>query len=122
MAMDPRVKPAGDARECARPAPPLCSPHRLLHHGDQLPERERLGQEIELLVVGQALVEGVLGVAGYEDDLDLGVALLELLHQGRTVHLRHDHVGDDEINRSVATLELLQRLDAIAGLDHGVAA
>src|SRR5258705_6909187 len=96
--------------------------HRLLHHGDELLERERLGQEIELLVVGQRLVEGVLCVAGHKDDLDVGFALLELFHQRRPVHFRHDHVRHHDVDLPALLFELLERLDAVAGLDHGVAA
>src|SRR5437016_12503001 len=59
---------------------PLSARHRLLHHRDELLERERLGQEVELLAVGQALFEGILRVAGHEDDLDVRIALAQLLH------------------------------------------
>ena len=50
---------------------------------DELLQRERLGQEIVTARVRQALLEGVLGVAGHEDDLEVGVALAQLLEQRR---------------------------------------
>src|SRR4051812_39488011 len=37
--------------------------HRLLHRRHELAQRERFWQEVELLALGQALLEGVLGVA-----------------------------------------------------------
>src|SRR5262249_37729912 len=55
------------------------SRHGFLHHLDQLLEGERLGEEVELRRVGQALVEGILRITRHEDDLDVGLALLELL-------------------------------------------
>src|SRR4029077_1652595 len=100
----------------------LSSRHCFLHHLDQLLEGERLGEEVELRRIGQALVEGILGVTRHEDDLDIGLALLELLHQRGPVHFRHDNVRDDDVDFSALLFELLQRLDSIAGLDHGVAA
>jgi hypothetical protein len=48
--------------------------HGLLHRRDQLAEREGFWQEGELLVFRQALLEGVLGIAGDEDDLEVGIA------------------------------------------------
>src|SRR4051794_1800657 len=47
--------------------------HRLLHGRHELAQRERLGQEVELLAFGQALLERVFRVAGDEDELDVGV-------------------------------------------------
>src|SRR5580692_10247199 len=58
-------------------------PHRLLHGADQLLQGERLGQEIVLARIRQALLEGVLGVAGHEDDLEVGIVLAQLLEQRR---------------------------------------
>ena len=51
-----------------------------------------------------------------------GIALAQLLQQRRPVHLRHDDVGHHEIDLAAVALELLQRLDAVAGLDHRIAA
>ena len=53
---------------------------------------------------------------------DLRIALAQFLQQRRAVHLRHHHVRHHEIDLAVVPLELLQRLDAIAGFDHRVAA
>src|SRR3974377_855522 len=91
--------------------------HRLLYDRDELLKGERLGQEIELLVIGQAL-ESVLGIARHKDDLDIRIALAQLLNQCGPVHFRHHHVGDDKIDATTASVELFQRLDAVAGLYH----
>ena len=85
-------------------------------------QRERLWQEGKLLVLRQALLEGVFGIARDEDDLEIGIFLAHRLQQRRAVHFRHHHVGDDEIDRAVPFLQRLQRLDAVGGLDHAVAA
>src|ERR1700712_3179141 len=47
--------------------------HRLLDLLDQRRERERLWQEGGLLVLGQGLVESFFGIAGNEDDLEIGI-------------------------------------------------
>src|SRR5262245_38740627 len=83
--------------------------HCLLPRGDELLQGEGLGQKIELLLVGHALVERILGIARHEDDLDVGVALAQLLQKGRAVHLRHDHIRDHEIDLTAPTLKLLER-------------
>ena len=57
-----------------------------------------------------------------EDDLELRIALAQLLEQRRAVHFRHHHVGDDEIDHAAVLLQHLDRLDAIAGLEHRIAA
>src|SRR5262245_65307799 len=111
-----RALRAGD--KARRPSPR----YGFLHHPDKLLERERLGQEVELLAVGQVLVEGVLGIARHKNDLDIGLALPELLHQRRSVHLRHDHVGDHDVDVAALPFELRERLEAVAGLDHGITA
>src|SRR5271154_17668 len=49
--------------------PPLRRRHGLLHRRHQLSQREGLWQEGELLVLGQALFESVLRIAGHKDDL-----------------------------------------------------
>ena len=48
--------------------------------------------------------------------------LAQLAEQRRPVHLGHDHIGDDEIDRLLALLDDLQRLDAGGRLEHRVAA
>ena len=73
-------------------------PERLLDRDGELLERERLGQEVEVLAVGQVLLEGLLGIARDEDDLELRPGLAELAQERRPVELRHHHVGDDEVD------------------------
>src|SRR5919107_3516475 len=49
------------------------TPHHLLHDLDQLAQAEGLRQEVELLPFREVLPEGVLGVAGHEDHLQVGI-------------------------------------------------
>src|SRR5436190_10829463 len=69
MASEPRISQRAQSGLRAN----FSARHRLLHHRDELLERERLWQEVELLAVGQALFEGILRVAGHEDDLDVRI-------------------------------------------------
>src|SRR3954451_10495028 len=82
--------------ENAEPAPSPRLRHRLLHGRHELAERERLGQEVELLALAQALLECVFRVAGDEDELDVGVLLAYRFEQCRSICLRHGSVGYDE--------------------------
>ena len=54
--------------------------------------------------------------------LRLGIAAAQFAQQGRSVHLRHDHVGHHEIDPAVDFLQHIDRLDAVAGFEHGIAA
>jgi hypothetical protein len=47
---------------------------RFFHGGDELLEREGLRQEGVLAVLGQVLLEGIFGIAGDEDDLQVRIA------------------------------------------------
>src|SRR5207237_10152742 len=67
--MDGRVEPGHDKEWT-----PSRRRHGFLHRGDQLAQRERFWQEGELLVLRQALVEGILGIARDEDDLEVRIA------------------------------------------------
>ena len=51
-----------------------------------------------------------------------GLRLRSSRAQGRAVHLRHDHVGDDEVDRLAGFLQHVDRLHAVAGFQHRVAA
>ena len=81
-----------------------------------------LARKSNLRAFGQVLLERVLGVAGHEDDLQVRIALAQFLGERRPVHLRHHHVGDDEIDVAAVALDHLDRLDAVAGFEHRVAA
>src|SRR5215211_2336411 len=84
----------GGARvhRCAATAPSALD--GLLHHRDELLEREGLGQEGELAALGEVLLERILGIPRDEDDLQRGIALAHLLQQRGPVHFRHHHVRD----------------------------
>ena len=47
--------------------------HRFLHRGHKLAQREGLWQESELLILRQALLEGIFRVTRNEDDLQIGI-------------------------------------------------
>src|SRR5579859_558254 len=95
--------------------------HDFLHLEGKLLEREGLGEEMDVGIVADALAKGILGVARDEDDLHVGSGLAHLLDQGWTVHARHHHVGDDEMDRFRLGLDDLQRRLAALRLEHGVA-
>src|SRR6185312_15021064 len=88
----PRARPENELLSCPgepRRRSPALHRHGLFHFGDELLERERLGEKIELLPVGgQMLLERILGVAGHENDLQLRVALAQFAQQRRAVHFR----------------------------------
>src|SRR5688572_5977361 len=53
--------------------------HRLFDGGHKLLERERLRQEGELSSGREVLFEGLLGITGHKDDLQIRIAPAELL-------------------------------------------
>src|SRR4030081_730106 len=63
--------------------PPSGRRHGFLHRRHQLAKREGLRQERELLVLRQALLEGILRITRNEDDLEVGIAAAHCLEQGR---------------------------------------
>ena len=95
---------------------------RGLHRGGKLLEIERLLQEHKVLVLGEVLAEGVLGIAGDEDDLEVGALAAELLEQSRPVHLGHHHVAHHEIDLALVAGEDFERLGAGGGFEHVIAA
>src|SRR5207248_8747457 len=96
--------------------------HGFLYRRDQLAKRERLWQEGKLLVLRQALLEGIFGIAGDEDDLEVRIAAAHRFQERRAVHFRHHHVRHHQIDRALFFLERLHRLDAVRRLDHAVTA
>src|SRR5690606_41382532 len=59
--------------------------------------------------------EGFLGIAGHEDETDVRILLAQLGQQGRSVHLRHDDIGDHQIDGAAELPVDLQRLGAGGG-------
>ena len=52
-----------------------------------------------------------LEATGYGDDFDVGKAPIQLHHQFKAVHLRHEHIEDDEVCGSLArTLKTQQAI------------
>ena len=83
---------------------------RFFHFGGELRQCERLGQEDVLFVPVQVLLKRISGIARHEDNLQARVALAQLFQQRRTIHLRHDHIADDDVDNLV---ELLRKLDGL---------
>src|SRR5579872_4617219 len=96
--------------------------HRLFHLGNELLERERLGQKIELAVGGKMLLKSIFGIAGHEDDLEARIARTQFTQKCRAVHLRHHDVRDDEIDLGIGFFQDVNRFDAVTGLQHRIAA
>src|SRR5262249_14374125 len=60
-------------RQQLRADSPLARAHHFLHLARQLLQAERLRQEVDLGVAVESLAEGILDVAGDEDDLHVGM-------------------------------------------------
>src|ERR1700722_1674970 len=72
---------------------------RFLHCGNELLQREWFRQEAIFARFRQMFLEGVLSVAGYENDFQVWITDAQFARQRWAVHFRHDHVGDDDIDR-----------------------
>src|ERR1700728_3545052 len=59
---------------------------------------ERLLEQQEICSKDSFCLENGLGVAGHEEDSYVGPHLPHLVRDGRTLHFRHDHVGQKEID------------------------
>src|SRR5262245_60854527 len=78
--------------------PEFSRTHCVLHGLGQLLQRERLWQEGEIGLTLEVLLEGILGIAGDEHNLGADPTATQLPEQRRAVHLRHHHVGKNEID------------------------
>src|ERR1700731_5212745 len=101
---------------------PCSACHGLFHRRHQLLQGERLRQKPELRPIRQALFESIFRVTRDENDLDIGIAFAELLHQCRPIHFRHDHIGNNKVDLAALSFELFQRLEAVARLNHSISA
>src|ERR1700724_1045775 len=120
---------AGPAARC--PPPPMtinaneypCAAcHGFFRRRHQLLQGERLRQKPELRPIRQALFESIFCVTRDENDLDIGIAFAELLHQCRPIHFRHDNIGNKKVHLAALSFEVLQRLEAVARLNHSISA
>jgi hypothetical protein len=78
----------------------------------QLARRIRLGQD-RALKVKQCLLDGLVAVAGREQDAQVRIGDIEPLHQLGAGHLRHDQIGDHEIDRLAGLTNRAQSLLAM---------
>ena len=76
---------------------------------------------MNLAVAVEALPEGILGIAGDEDHLDPGIDPAHLADQCRPIHLRHHHVGDQQMDLVGRLADQVERGFAAFRLDHPVA-
>src|SRR5260370_41484852 len=97
--------------------------HRFLHRPDALLEGKWLGEKIIVVFLAfrEVLLECLLGIAGYEDNLDAGIAAAQLGQQGRPVHLGHHHVGHHKIDLPELAVERLDPLAAARCLTYRIA-
>src|SRR5660398_77473 len=67
-----------------------------------------LRNEMDFLLHNAPMGYDIGGVAGHEQDLDMWIQRLQSGGQIGTVHLRHDHVGDDQMDLLTPRFRLLQ--------------
>src|SRR5271163_2746322 len=72
----------------------------LFNLNGELLQAERLRQKMNVAVATEPLTERILGIAGNENDLDVGIDPANFADQLRSVHLRHHYVGDQQIDPS----------------------
>src|SRR5579884_3090370 len=95
--------------------------HYVFHLAGELFEAEGFGEEVDVAIGVEALAERILGVAGDEDHLHVGVTFAHLAHETGAVHARHHDVGDQQVDLVGVRLDQLQGLLATLRLDDGVA-
>src|ERR687892_1742453 len=91
------------------------------HLPDRVGERARVERLLEERPGDDSVGNGPLRVARHVDDLDAGSRRGEALHQLEAAHLRHDHVGDDEVDGAVVVSCDRERLATGPGGQDGVA-
>ena len=105
---------AGDAPRPPAPArlvvQDLSQPADELFHGEGLLYESRAGRH------GTIDGNGPLAVPRHEQHLESGMPGPEALHQLPAAHLRHDHVGEDQVESLARLLRQPQRLERRAGL------
>src|SRR5439155_259081 len=82
---------------------------------------EVLLQELRVLIAGAMVQDEIVRVAGHVEHLHLRAAWHELLGELAAVHARHDHVGQEQMDRFRLPIGDRQRLRTMTGLQHGVA-
>src|SRR5271165_635213 len=69
------------------------------HLGRELLQAERLGQKLDTAVAVEPLTERVLGIPRNEYHLHVRVDLPHFADEPGPVHMRHDNIGDQQIDR-----------------------
>src|SRR6266436_1944913 len=83
--------------------------------------REGLGEEGHARAQDAVADDGIIGIAGHVEHFHIRTQGLEPLGELAAAHLRHDDVGDHEVDGALVALADLERLDAVAGLEDIVA-
>src|SRR5688572_6232075 len=92
-----------------------------LHLGGELLQGEGLQQEVHFLAGVDSAAERVLGIAGDEDDRQVGATRAHLFHHRGAVDARHHHVADDEVDLGEMLAADFERRLARARLQHVIA-
>ena len=79
------------------PLPPRSRGEQLLHFVDQFAKMDRLRQHLGMLGRARIGIQRHRGEAGDEHDLDVGVELGGAAGELDAVHLRHDDVGEQQL-------------------------
>ena len=74
----------------------------LLHFVDQLAQVDRLGKHLGVLRRTRVGIERDRGKTGDEHDLDVGIELGGAAREFDAVHLRHDDIGEQQLERLLA--------------------
>lgn len=81
------------------------------HLGRELLERKRLLDEAHPLMDNPLLGDDLFGIPGHKQTLHLRADLPQPLDQEASVHLRHDDIGNEEVN---LPLELRRDAESLA--------
>ena len=79
----------------------------LFHLAGKLGQGERLGQEMDILVLAEPVPEDFLGIPRDTDDRHIGFLVPHILDQGRATHLGHHRVGDKQVDRLLDNIHQL---------------
>src|SRR5271163_806328 len=103
---------------CNTEVPALRNPcgEDVSHLGRQLLQAERLGQKLDTYVAVEALTERVLGIPRNEDYFYFRVYFPHFADEPGPVHMRHNDIGDQKIDRLYTIADQFERRFAASRL------
>src|SRR3954466_1599024 len=115
-------------RECRRSSKPslpitcVCqaSIQQFAQLGCQLLECKRLGDEMEMRIEAAVMHDGIAGISGGEQDLQLGPQLHGSIGQHASIVAGQDHISEKQVD-AVRSLEQLKGGFSVARLENTVA-